>query len=263
MIAKFLLPFKCQNIISIRTQKTCSQNEYGEMNNERVVSNPKEIIAEGVYLCDSNTSAEGRFFEHLPSEIGFNVYLVIDKHDGNLATQIQEVINHIYQKTGEKIDTILGVDTGGDCLYPENFENSDQDTLSLIAISEFTKNNVNVYNCIVAPGIDSPNGITSEILKNANAKAYFPSETETKNILNQYDKWKIDGSNPKTFGKTPLVWQAALKKRRGLVVLNIPLTNVLSAENPWIPNHRIDETMESVVFMKTSDCINAIKMYNK
>lgn len=233
------------------------------MNKERFISSPKERISEGVYLCDHNTTAEGRFFENLPSEIGLNVYLVIDKHDGNLVSKIQSVINHIYQNTGKKIDTILGVDTGGDCLYPETFANSDQDTLSLKAIATFVTNNINVYNCIVAPGIDAPNDIASDVLRKANAKAYFPTETEVKNILEQYKAWKIDGSNPKIFGKTPLAWQAALQKKRGLVVLNIPLNNVLDSKNPWIPTLRIDDIMESVVFMKTVDCINAIKEFDK
>ena len=65
----------------------------------------------------------------------------------------------------------------------------------------------------------------------------------------------------KKFGKTSLIWQAALKKKRGLVTVNIPLQNVLSDDNPWIPTVTITDISEMIIFMKTSNCINAIKMF--
>ena len=117
MVGKFLLK-GCKNVISIRTKNTSSQNEKGEMNKQRKISNPKEVLAEGVYLCDIETNGEGRFFENMPSQIGMNSYLVIDEEDGKLFSKIQTVIEHIRKNVGDNIDTILGVDTGGDCLYP-------------------------------------------------------------------------------------------------------------------------------------------------
>lgn len=266
MVGKFILK-GCRNVISIRTQKTSSQNEKGEMNQKRNISNPKEVLEEGVYLCDFSTTGEGRFFENMPSQIGMNSYLVIDEEDGTLFSKIKTVIEHIKKNTGDDIDTILGVDTGGDCLYPIkkdsiNAETTpDQDRTGLEAIVQFEKLGFKVYNCIVAPGIDSPNGITTEILTKSNAIAYLPTAQECEEILEMYYKWNMTGNNAKRFGKTSLIWQAALKKERGLVTVNIPLQNVLSESNPWIPTVTITDISEMIIFMKTSDCINAINMF--
>ncbi len=268
MVGKFLLK-GCKNVISIRTKNTSSQNEKGEMNKQRKISNPKEVLAEGVYLCDIETNGEGRFFENMPSQIGMNSYLVIDEEDGKLFSKIQTVIEHIRKNVGDNIDTILGVDTGGDCLYPIkkdsiNAETTpDQDRTGLEAIMQFENLGFKVFNCIVAPGIDSPNGITTEILTKANAIAYLPTAQESEEILEMYYKWNMTGKDVKKFGKTSLIWQAALKKKRGLVTVNIPLQNVLSDDNPWIPTVTITDISEMIIFMKTSNCINAIKCLNK
>lgn len=266
MVGKFLLK-GCKNVISIRTKNTSSQNEKGEMNKQRKISNPKEVLSEGVYLCDIETNGEGRFFENMPSQIGMNSYLVIDEEDGKLFSKIQTVIEHIRKNVGDNIDTILGVDTGGDCLYPIkkdsiNAETTpDQDRTGLEAIMQFENLGYKVFNCIVAPGIDSPNGITTEILTKANAIAYIPTSQESEEILEMYYKWNMTGKDVKKFGKTSLIWQAALKKKRGLVTVNIPLQNVLSDDNPWIPTVTITDISEMIIFMKTSNCINAIKMF--
>lgn len=266
MVAKFVLK-GCRNVISIRTQKTSSQNEKGEMNKERKIYNPKEVVVEDVYLCDINTSAEGRFFENMPSQIGINSYLIINRDDGKLFSKIQMVIQHIVKNSGDVIDTILGVDTGGDCLYPikkdaTNSETTpDQDRTGLETILQFEKLGFKVFNSIVAPGIDSPNGITTEILTKANAVSYQLSSQEREEILEMYYKWNMTGSDIKRFGKTSLIWQYALRKERGLVTVNIPLKNVLSEDNPWIPTVTITDISEMIIFMKTSDCLNAIRSF--
>lgn len=266
MVAKFVLK-GCRNVISIRTQKTSSQNEKGEMNKERKIYNPKEVVVEDVYLCDINTSAEGRFFENMPSQIGMNSYLIIDRDDGKLFSKIQVVIQHIVKNSGDVIDTILGVDTGGDCLYPikkdaTNSETTpDQDRIGLETILQFEKLGFKVFNSIVAPGIDSPNGITTEILTKANAVSYQLSSQEREKILAMYYKWNMTGSDVKRFGKTSLIWQSALRKERGLVTVNIPLKNVLSEDNPWIPTVTITDISEMIIFMKTSECLNAIRSF--
>lgn len=266
MVAKFVLK-GCRNVISIRTQKTSSQNEKGEMNKERKIYNSKEVVVEDVYLCDINTSAEGRFFENMPSQIGMNSYLIIDRDDGKLFSKIQMVIQHIVKNSGDVIDTILGVDTGGDCLYPikkdaTNSETTpDQDRTGLETILQFEKLGFKVFNSIVAPGIDSPNGITTEILTKANAVSYQLSSQEREEILEMYYKWNMTGSDVKRFGKTSLIWQSALRKERGLVTVNIPLKNVLSEDNPWIPTVTITDISEMIIFMKTSECLNAIRSF--
>lgn len=266
MLGRFILK-GCRNVISIRTENTSSQNENGEMNKKRKIYNPKEILTDGVYFCDIETNGEGRFFENLPSQIGMNSYLIIDAEDGSLFSKIQTVIEHIKKNTGDVIDTIVGVDTGGDCLYPikkdvTNAETTpDQDRMGLEAIVQFETLGFKVFNCIVAPGIDSPNGITTEILKNANAIGYLPTIQESEEILEMYYKWNMTGNDAKKFGKTSLIWQSALKKQRGLVTINIPPPNVISDDNPWVPTVTITDISEMIIFMKTSNCLNAIRMF--
>ena len=95
----------------------------------------------------------------------------------------------------------------------------------------------------------------------ANAVAYLPTFSESKKILELYYKWNMTGNDAKKFGKTSLIWQSALKKKRGFVTVNIPLKCVLSEKNPWIPTVTITDISEMIIFMKTSDCIKAISMF--
>ena len=71
----------------------------------------------------------------------------------------------------------------------------------------------------------------------------------------------MTGDDAKRFGKTSLIWQYALRKNRGLVTVSIPLQNVLSEDNPWIPTVTITDISEMIIFMKTSSCLNAIRMF--
>lgn len=259
MIGKYILS-NCNNIISIRTDVTKSQNENGEIYQKREIYNPKRIIEKNVYLCDQNTFGEGRFFENLPQKLGMNVYLIIDTEYEDLSNKIESVIKDIKKQTNIKIDTIIGVDTGGDSLErpsADEYNTPGSDWNTMCAIESLWLG-YSVYNCIVAPGIDSPNGFTSEILEEADAFAYYPSESEKNNILKTYSDWNMDGSDPKCFGKTQLIWKSALEGKRGLVTLNIPTQNVLHEQNPWIPTVAINDIMESIVFMETSNCVYAL-----
>lgn len=259
MVGKYILS-NCNNIISIRTDVTQSQNENGVMNQKREVFFPKRVLEKNVYLCDEITCGEGRFFENLPQELGMNVYLIIDTEYEDLSNKIEAVIHDIKKESGKKIDIIVGVDTGGDSLSipSEDKCNTVGDDWNTMTAIDSLSLGYNVYNCIVAPGIDSPIGITNEILENAEAFAYYPTEDQKNDILKTYSEWNMDGSNPKCFGKTQLIWKSALEGKRGLVTLNIPIRNVLHEKNPWIPTVRINDIMESIVFMETEKCVNTL-----
>lgn len=263
MLGKFLFS-NCKNVISVRTQRTESQNIHGKMNLVRLIYSVERSLSDDVYLCNQETFGEGRFFENLPAKVNMNLYLIIDRGDGTLTAKIQEVLDDI-AANGEPIDTIVGVDTGGDCLYPLGVDSAlatpNLDRTSLIALKELDDRGYDTYISVVCPGIDSPNGITSQILKTAEAKAYYPSEEEKKNILETYKKWQMDGSDPSKVGLTPLIWQSALQGKRGLITLNIPSTWVLSDENPWLPSNVVTDVSEAVIFMATTDAINSINLF--
>ena len=263
MLGKFLLP-NCKNVISVRTQRTESQNVQGRMNLVRLIYSVEKSLSDDVYLCNKETFGEGRFFENLPAKVDMNLYLIIDRADGTLTAKIQEVLDDI-AANGYPIDTIVGVDTGGDCLYPIGMDCSlatpNLDRTSLIALKDLDDMGYDTYISVVCPGIDSPNGFTSKILKSAKAKAYYPSEEEKKNILDTYKKWHMDGSDPSKVGLTPLIWQSALEGKRGLVTLKIPSAWVLSDENPWIPSNVVTDVSEAVVYMATTQAINSINLF--
>ena len=69
---------KCNNVISIRTNKTSSQDSKGNMGQERKVKNPARIVDADIYLVSTETIGSGRFLENIPAK-ELNVYLIIDR----------------------------------------------------------------------------------------------------------------------------------------------------------------------------------------
>lgn len=254
MLGKYILN-NCKNIISVRTAKTI-------LGTKRNVTNIKKQIGNGVFLCGENTKLGGRFFENLPCQIGMNCYLILVDDYQNLFEQIKCVIDYISNEIN--ITNIIGVDTGGDLIYPNNKSilnqesTPDQDRMVMETLLRFENLGYKIYTSIIAVGIDSPNGITSKILNKANAKVYTLKDEEKINILSQYKEWNIDGSDKNKFGKTALIWQSALNQNQGLITVNIPLDNVLSKNNPWISTIRITEIMQKIILMNGLECIKAI-----
>lgn len=247
---------KCNNVISIRTNKTSSQDSKGNMGQERTVMNPARIVDDDIYLISTETIGSGRFLENIPAK-ELNVYLIIDREDGNLKQKIEKTMADI----GE-VKTLIGVDTGGDLLYPLNdisnqsITTPDQDRRvleTINAIQGFDKKC-----CIVGIGIDSPDCADS-ILQCANAGYFEPDEQIKKEILNTYTMWDMTGNNEGRFGKTPLAWQQALKGKTGVVCLNIPTKYVLDKRNPWIPFVNIQPATKGMFFMDVQKCLEAIK----
>lgn len=246
----------CNNVISIRTNKTTSQDSKGNMGQERTVTNPAKVIDNDIYLISSKTTGSGRFLENIPAD-ELNVYLVIDREDGNLKQKIKKAM----QDMGD-VKNVIGIDTGGDMLYPlRETENQaittpDQDRRVLEAINSIE--GIHKKCCIIGIGIDSPD-CADTILKNARASYFELDEQMKQGVLDKYTAWDMNGENEKRFGKTPLAWQQALKGKTGVTCVNIPTKYVLDKKNPWIPFINIQSVTKGIFFMDTEKCLNAIR----
>lgn len=250
----------CNSVISIRTNRTSSQDINGNMGQERTVKEPARIIDNDIYLISSETTGSGRFLENVPAN-DLDVYLITDREDGNLKEKIEKALQDI----GD-VKTLIGVDTGGDLLYPieeslnQSITTPDQDRRVLEAINSIQ--GLNKKSCIIATGIDSPE-CADDILKSADASYIELDEEIRKKILEIYTNWNMNGENEKRFGKTPLAWQQALKNKIGVVCLDIPTRYVLDKNNPWIPFVNIQSATKGMFLMDTQKCLDAIKQYEK
>lgn len=251
---------QCSDVISIRTNKTASQDSKGNMGEERTIQNATRLVDKDIYLISSETTGSGRFLENVPAE-ELNVYLIIDREDGNLKQKIEKTLAVI----GD-VENLIGVDTGGDVLYPlietsnQSITTPDQDRRVLETINSIQ--GINKKCCIIGIGIDSPDCANS-ILQGANASYYEPDEKIKQEILDTYNRWDMTGKNEKKFGKTPLAWQQALNGKTGIVCLNIPTKYVLDRKNPWIPFVNIQSATQGLFFMDTQRCIDSIKQHEK
>ena len=266
----------CQDIISIRTAKTQSQDSHGKINQKRIVKNPKKIIDNDIYLIGKNTTGSGRFLENIPAEETYkcklsyfdeeliedtrnlktNMYLIIDREDGKLKEKIEKTLQYI----GD-VKNIVCVDTGGDVLYPMKSDNKamatpDQDRRVLDAVCEL---NLDSELLVVALGVDSPDN-AEDILRKADAEFVTFDESHL-DILKTYEKWDMTGDNDKKFGKTPLALQEAIKGKRGWTCLNIPLKYVLDDDNPWIPFVHIQDVTNGFMSMDAKKALKAIQSF--
>lgn len=250
-----LLSDKESCVISIRTQKPMSQDGKGNHDPQRTVSGHGGEIIPGVYLMTAETTGSGRFLEHIPAS-SIPTYLVIDRHDGLLAQQIEAALVHF-----GAVDTVVAVDTGGDCLYRTRTTNvsiatPDQDIDSLRAIALLKEKTL--ISCVIANGIDSP-PYADDILKGAEARQYFFNTDEKRRILDLYAAFRMDGSDPARYGKTPFAWQAALKGVRGNTILPLPDKVVNDPVNPWNPHIVITDDMEGFHLMDVRRHLKAIE----
>ncbi len=235
-------------VISVRTDKTSSQGASLVTGEERSISPHGGEVVKGVYKVLAESKGSGRFVENLPAS-KIPTYLVIDKQDGRLLKQIQAVIN-----LEGGVDTIVGIDTGGDVLYsPQGSQGlhkakatPDQDQRVLEALSKIQ--NAHLLLGVIATGVDAPLD-AQEVLERAGAKYYALGEGEANKVRRQYMRWEMDGRSGEKFSKTALVWQMALEGRRGLQVLNLPEAVVTDSANPWNPFMRIEDAMAGIMFM--------------
>jgi len=247
---------QCNSIISIRKETTSSQDSQGKIGQARTLENHGGLIAEDIYLIKPETTGSGRFLENIPAD-DVDVYMIVDRGGDDLQQKIEKTLEHI-----GGVETIMGVDTGGDSLYPMTKRQNgatatpDQDRRVLEAINAIEGKKKQC--CVIALGIDSPD-CAEDILKSAEAGYYSLDEPTTQMVLGTYKSWDMTGNNDKKFGKTPLVWQQALQGKQGLTCIDIPSKYVLDEKNPWVPFVNIQEMTKGILFMDTDNCLNAIR----
>lgn len=121
-------------IISVRTAKTGSQGLNGKLDEDRTPKNATKI-ADGIFLINPSTEMNGRALEPLISD-QILTYLILIDEEADVTKQLTILQHHI-----GNINTIIGVDTGGDALYSTSGHDQakatpDQDILVLKAIDQ-------------------------------------------------------------------------------------------------------------------------------
>jgi hypothetical protein len=218
------------------------------------------------------STGTGRFLENIPSgEIP--TFLVVDRLDGNLKSQIEAVIEHV----NYSVKNIVAVDTGGDALYPvaaaaagvaSARATPDQDLRVLDVLDQIhsTRFDIDFHTAEVAVGIDSPDNAQA-VLTAAQAQFDRPSEAESAAILARYTAWGMDGSRADgPFGKTALAWQSALRGATGATAVNIPASYLLDPPNrsntakfnPWNPYVIIQPSMAGTFIMSLDNHLRAL-----
>lgn len=242
MLAKYLLSGRCDTVVSIRSS--------------REINSPKKTIVKGTYEIGELTTTTNRYVEDVPYNMGLKTYLIVDsKEDDQVITSGIRAILDL-----GKYDSILCVDTGGDCMFSESIDDKsyspDQDRKVLNALMRFGYE-IPIHLAIIAPDIDAPNGKISDTLKKAKAKLYSIPDNIAANIVQAYDNNGVDGTDPRKFGKTQLTWKAALSGKTGITTVNIPISYVLNDKNAWIPTVIITDSTPKVAVCRAVDLLNA------
>lgn len=249
-------PIAC--IISVRADKTQSQGDKNtQIGMKRTVENHGGEVVPNVYRIRPETIGNGRFMENIPTQTGAPVYLVLDSGNGQLSYQIESAI-----KDAGGAENIVCIDTGGDCLYlAQNDANStakatpDQDYATLKAVHQLS--GYRKFSCVLATGVDAPD-YADEVLSAAQAQFATLSPKQAETLLQNYQKWGMDGSTQSIIGKTPLALQNALRHKEGLTVLDLPERVVTDKNNPWNPFVVMTEPMRFIAVMDLDKHFNAI-----
>lgn len=227
-------------------------------------------VSTSLQKIHAGTSARGgwRFLENI----------MLTTKDDPLADVPMYIINSIESSAIETdlrvlVDTyqpeiVIAVDTGGDSLYYAHQEQPndnevthttpDQDRSVLEALNRLA-NPANYettpafLTAIVAPGVDAPS-YAYQALWEAESSRLFLTEEDKQHICARYATWGMDGSGNERnrYGMTSLAWLAAINKSYGLTTLDLPVPNVVSADNPWRSFMYITPAMGEVVLMDTS-----------
>lgn len=251
-------------VISIRRNKLGSQGGKDDVGGDRSVHNHGGELSgkgQGVFRITPETTGSGRFLEFLPAR-NFPTYLVIDSEDGRLAEQIEAVTEDF-----GGVDSIIGVDTGGDALYRTHQAEDiigkttpDQDIASLLALSEIK--GPKLYSAIIAKGVDSPD-YADDILAAAEAKFITLNDGQIENVMDIYESFDLTGKNPERYGKTPFAWQAALRGEFGKVSIPLPKHLINHPTNPWNPVVNIDSDGAGIYIMDLDNHVRAITAHEQ
>jgi hypothetical protein len=235
--------------VSIRTSKLNSQGYDGTVAAPGMIQNHGGEVSDGVYRMTANTTGGGRFLENLPAN-DVQIYLIADDEESPVTQKLQSIL----EDAGD-IDTVIGLDTGGDVLfgYPDEDELArsapDQDVRTLHSITELS--GVTKLVGVLAPGIDSPTN-AADILYRIGAVYFEPNTKQSAEVLKTYKRWHMDGSDPRYYGKTSLTWQAALRSpvSRGVTTLSLPEKAVITGPRIWDPYIVLQPAMRGAFFIE-------------
>ena len=243
-------------VISIRRDKLGSQTAHEALGTKRTVHNHGGEISQGVFRVTPETTGSGRFLEFIPAE-KMPTYLVIDSGDGRLQMQVEDALNDF-----GGVDSVVALDTGGDALFRVEqaqdvvgVTSPDQDICSLLAIAGIQ--NIELYSAIVANGIDAPD-YSAQILQQADARYFQLNDSQSRQVLETYKNFQLDGSHPERYGLTCFSWQAALRKEFGKVAMPLPDHLINHPTNPWNPVVDIREEMAGIYIMDLDKHVAAI-----
>lgn len=276
-------------LVSTRTWATGSQGSKGskigikrEVYNHAGHAKASGKPVSGTFRIKEDTYAEGRDLETIPLAYHKQIYMVLDQ--GESASEIPEndradlkdqfdavlaqaerpstvvIINtggDVLGQDERHIDTVLSVDTGGDVFGADGSGGTtpDQDFRVQKAIS--TLQTRNLVTAVVAPGVDAPENAPQKALR-AGGMVYRPTKEEEKMLLDILVEYRMDGSDPKRFGKTSLALQARLKGILGWTSLDLPEHVVDTWENPWSSFVYIQECMSDIILMPTRELLPLI-----
>ncbi|KKY19186.1 hypothetical protein UCRPC4_g04560 [Phaeomoniella chlamydospora] len=312
-------------LISTRSARTSSQGKPGSGK----IGSKREIMSHGgnaldrwckpiadTYKVVDGTTSEGRDLETIPLGRHEHVWIVLD-HGGeqahhsspSLRDQLQGVIAHYIRKNDDEnvlIDTVLAVDTGGDVfgsLAPPaskhfagyghqvatRHSTPDQDTRTILTLSQLPDRGRHSALAVLCPGLDSPPNLT-EIVLSLEGVRYIP-DLEERNLMISLltDVYHMDGSDDSRFGKSSLCLLEALRRltrienqKGGLsgalgeegkrnetrqsgewISLPLPSHVIDTQDNPWGSFAWITDNMAEILFVSTRKLASKIREVQK
>lgn len=261
--------FQVPVLVSVRTVKMGSAGRSGQEGSQRNLTSPGEILASGAMvvtpnsqMLDSDGKFAGRFFEANIARAlkarGIPTDVVLIEHDGNVESLAAkyEAVRQRY-----KLNTIVGVDTGGDKFGTEKGNvhatvDQDQETFDATRLL-FRRSNGALTHLIAVAGIgfDSPSfapEIYSQGLQTHWNSSHPNWATLSQSLLNFWDEIGLNG-NPIAvqqhayYSRTQHALLLAVQGVRGLTTTALPVTNVTSDRNPWDPKVFIYPISASVI----------------
>lgn len=195
------------------------------------------------------------------------VYLILDNDEGRtLDKKIERLARHIQASTGNAVETIAGVDTGGDSLEPKRtagadsaLSTPDQDHASLAALSRIQ--GYHTYSFVVAPGIDSPAEFPA-ILAKANASVHVAGDQERAGVHSYLTRTGLGGDDS-VMSKTSLVCKTLANPEGAELgyryIDGIPERYRLNRANPWKAWVKLQPSMKALCIMTSADHLKAIE----
>ncbi|KAK7917886.1 hypothetical protein LTR80_012145 [Exophiala xenobiotica] len=246
-------------LISTRTWATGSQGVKREVyNHDGPAMGVGGRPVSGTFRVASNTYTEGRDLEALLVRHHEMIYLVLDQAESKSdipeadRVTLEEQFGVILAQPGPLVQTVLTVDTGGDVFGADwTGSSTPEQDLRVQKAMTFLKASYNLVTAVVAPGIDAPEDAPVKAA-NADGVVYRPTPEERMMLLDLLiNDYRMDGSDPRYFGKTNLALQAGLKGVLGWTSVDLPDFVVDTWDNPWSSFVYIRECMSDVVLMST------------